>query len=248
MRLLLIAAVLTIAALGASAQALRPLPDRAVLFKATQENLARAQREQGAYAYKERRTELHTNPFGKIGTGAIHVYDVIPGGQPGVIFRTLLEKDGVKVANARPQREERRGRGQSRSSIDDVVNTLEFVIQRREMVDGRDTIVVTFAPKPHAQPQTREGKMAKIFTGSIWIDELAREVVRVEGTATDSMSFGLGMIARLGEGTRVALTRQPVDGDLWLPTSVRFAGAGRAMLFRKLNVDYAVDWYEYRKP
>ena len=120
-------------------------------------------------------------------------------------------------------------------------------MQRRESVDGRDAIVVTFAPKKGAQPQTREGKMAKLFSGSIWIDEAAQEVVRVEGTAIDSMSFGLGMIARLNEGSRVALTRQPVEGGLWLPTSVRFAGAGRAMVFRKLTVDYAVDWFDYRE-
>ncbi len=247
MRVLLAAMVMTIATFGTSAQTPRSLPDRAVLFKATEDNLARAQREQGRYAYKERRTELHTNPFGKIGTGAVHVYDVTPGGQPGVVFRTLLEKDGVKVASAKPEREDRRGRGQSSSSMDDVVETLDFVMQRRETLDGRDTIVVTFAPKPGARPQTREGKIAKLFTGSIWIDEAAQEVVRVEGTATDSMSFGLGMIARLNEGTRVALRRQPVDGNLWLPTSLRFAGAGRAMVFRKLTVDYAVDWFDYRE-
>jgi hypothetical protein len=243
----LVAVVMAAATVGAGAQTARPLPDRAVLFKTTQDNLARAQREQGRYAYKERRTELHTNPFGKIGTGAVRVYDVTPGGQPGVIIRTLLEKDGVKVSNAKPEREERRGRAQSQSSIDDVVSTLDFVMQRRESVGGKDAIVVTFAPKPGARPQTREGKMAKLFTGSIWIDESAQEVVRVEGTAIDSMSFGLGMIARLNEGTRVALTRQPVDGGIWLPTSVRFVGVGRAMVFRKLTIDYAVDWFEYRE-
>jgi hypothetical protein len=233
---------------AAGGQAPRPLPDRAALFKATQENLARAQREQGRYAYKERRTELHTNPFGRIGTGdETLVYDVTPGPQPGVVYRTLLEKDGAKVANAKPERQERRERAQSRSSIDDVVATLDFVMQRRESVDGRDAIVVTFAPKANARPQTREGKLAKIFTGTIWIDEAASEVIRVEGTATDSMSYGLGVIARLNNGTKVTLTRQPVDGGLWLPTSIRIVGAGRAMLFRKLTVDFAVDWFDYRE-
>jgi hypothetical protein len=152
------------------------------------------------------------------------------------------------VTNAKAERQDRRVRAPARSPIQEVIDTLEFVIQRREIVDGRDTIVVTFAPRPEARPQTREGKLAKIFTGSIWIDEAANEVLRVEGTATDSMSFGFGVIARLNEGTRVTLTRQPVDGTLWLPTSIRFLGEGRAMLFRKLNIDFAIDWFDYRKP
>jgi hypothetical protein len=231
-----------------AAQVSRPLPDRATLFKATQDNLARAQREQNRYAYKERRTELRTNPFGRIGTDdGYRVFEVVPGPEPGVVHRTLLERDGVKVANPKPERQERRERGQSRRSIDDVVETLEFVMQRRESLDGRDTIVVTFAPKEDGRPQTREGRLAKAFSGTIWIDEAASEVIRVEGMAIDSISYGFGVVARLNEGTRVTLTREPIDGTLWLPTSIRVVGAGRAMLFRRLNVDFAIDWFDYRR-
>ena len=228
------------------AQSPRPLPDRDALFKATQENLARAQREQGRYAYKERRTELHTNPFGRLGTDGVVVYDVTPGPEPGVVYRTLLERDGVKVSDAKPERQESRERRQSRSSMDDVVATLNFVLDRREVRDGREMIVVTFAAKPDARPQTREGRLAKLFTGAIYVDEVTREVRRVEGMAIDSISFGLGMIARLNEGTRVTLVRDPVEGGIFLPTSIRFNGQGRAVLFRKLNVDLAIDWYDYK--
>jgi hypothetical protein len=79
------------------------------------------------------------------------------------------------------------------------------------------------------------------------VDEAAREVVRVEGTAIDSMSYGLGVVARLNKGTKVTLTREPVEGGIWLPTSVRLLGEGRALVFRKLNVDFAVDWYDYKR-
>ena len=229
------------------AQSSRPLPDREPLFTATRDNLTRAQREQWRYSYKERRTQLHTNPFGRLGTDGVAVYQVTPGPEPGVVFRTLLEEDGVKVPGAQPERQENRDRGQSRSAVDDVVATLEFVIDRREVRDGHDTIVVTFAAKPDARPQTREGRLAKLFTGSIYVDEAAREVRGVDGMAIDSISFGFGMIARLNEGTRVSLVREPVDGGIWLPTSVRFNGQGRAVLFRKLNVDLKIDWYDYKR-
>jgi hypothetical protein len=225
----------------------RPLPDREMLFKATRDNLSRAQREQGRYAYKERRTEVHANPFGKIGTEGSLVYAVTPGPEPGVFFRTLLEDNGVPVKGAKPERQDRRERAVSRSSIDDVADALNFEMARREVRDGRDTIVVTFAPNPEARPQTREGRLAKVFTGSIWVDEAAHEVIRVEGTATDSMTYGLGVVARLNKGTKVILTRAPVEGGIWLPTSIRLMGEGRALVFRKLNVDFAIDWYDYKR-
>src|SRR5205085_11937316 len=107
----------------------------------------RAQREQWGYAYKERRTEIHANPFGKVGTDGVKLYEVTPG-PDGTIMRKLLERDGKPVANATPERRERRERNQSRSVIEVVVDRLNFVIDRRELRDGRDMIVVKFAAKP----------------------------------------------------------------------------------------------------
>ena len=224
----------------------RPLPDEEVLFTATRDNLARATRVQSQYAYKERRSELHMNPFGRLGTGGMLVYQVVPLPDGAGSVRTLLERDGKPVTNARPERQQRRVRPQARSGIDDAVAMLRFRIDRREQHNGRDLIVVGFAPRPDARPSTREGRIAKVMTGTIWVDEAASEVVRAEATAIDDLSFGFGMIARLNEGSRVSVTREPVD-DVWMPTSVRFAGDGRAMLFRRLHIDHVIEWFDYRR-
>src|SRR4051812_6429569 len=71
--------------MSADAQEPRPLPERDGLFAATRANLSRAQAEQNRYAYKERRTDLHVNPFGsKVGTDGSRVFDVMPG--PAGVF------------------------------------------------------------------------------------------------------------------------------------------------------------------
>ena len=241
--------LLVVARLGTSAQ--QPvLPDRDTLFMATEQNLLKSQREQGHYAYRERRTELHTNPFGKIGTDGIRVYDVRPGAEPGVFYRTLIERDGKPVSDSKPQKEEpprRRDRSSRRGQIEQAVDMLDFTVQRRDVLNGRDMIVVSFAPKPDAKADSRAQEMAKEFKGQVWVDESAREVARVDAVAIDDLTFGLGLLARLNEGTHVTLTREKVDSTVWLPTSLRFKGEGRAMLFRKLVVDYAVDWFDYRR-
>jgi len=95
-------------------------------------------------------------------------------------------------------------------------------------------IVFTFTPKPDAEPETREGRIAKSFSGSIWVDEVAREVIRIDAKAVDTISFGFGLVARLNEGSTVTLHRQPIENGLWLPTSIRFAGEGRALLLRSI--------------
>lgn len=223
------------------------LPDERAFFDAVRENMARANREQHRYAYKERRTEIHTNPFGRLGTGDVVVYDVTPGPEPNVTFRKLLQKNGKPVADSKPERQERRVRS-GRSAVDDTVNVLEFAIDRRETIKGRSTIVVRFEPKPDAEAETREGRLAQAFSGFIWVDEAAREVTRVEATALDNLSYGLGLLARIREGSTVTLIRERIDDNIWLPTSLKFKADGRALLgLRKLTIDFSVEWFDYRR-
>jgi hypothetical protein len=238
-----------LASLAQGGQA-RPLPEYEGFVKATRDNLIRSQRAQFNYAYKERRTELHVNPFGRVGTGGVEGYEVTPIENGAVILRRLIERDGKRVTDGDEDRikvtEEKRRPGR-RTSMEDVVAMLTFKMERRETVNGRDAILITFTPKGDGDPQTREGRLAKAFRGTAWVDEIAHEVIRVEAKAVDTISFGFGIIARLNEGTTVTLVREPIHDGLWLPTSIRFAGEGRAMLFRKLNVDQRIEWSEYKK-
>ena len=232
---------------GPSAQE-RPLPDAPAFFAATRDNLARAGRIQDQFAYKERRTQLHTNPFGRLGTGGTIVYDVTPNPNGPGFLRRIIERDGQAVANGEVEEfGRRRNRAQSPSAVQDAASVLDFAIERRVVHDGRSTILVHFTPKPNATPETRQGRLARAFTGTIWVDEATREVTRVEATAIDSITYGYGLLARLNEGTVVTLVRRHLEDDVWMPISIRFKGEGRALLLRKLNVDFGIDWFEYRR-
>ena len=224
------------------------LPAEEPFFDAVRENMARANREQFRYAYKERRTELHTNPFGRLGTGDVLLYDVVPGSSPFATLRTLLAKNGQRVPSSRPEKQERKVRTEGPSSVDDTVAALQFSIDRRETIHGRDVILVRFEPRPDAKPRTREGKLARMFSGLIWVDESAREVTKVEATAVDDLSYGFGLLAKVRKGSVVMLTRERVDDHIWLPTSVKFKADGRALFaIRKLTIDFAVEWFDYRR-
>ena len=224
----------------------RPLPDPQPFLEAVRQNLVRSQDLQMQFAYVERRTDLSFNPFGRVGTGGTRVFEVSPSADGSAVSRRLVERNGKPVVDGAVERIERRvPRGPS--FIDDVTSTIQLAIDRRDVVDGRPMVVVTFTPRPDAKPRTREGRIARAFKGVIWIDEEAQEVSKVEATAIDDISFGYGLLARLSKGSSVLLRRQPIEGALWLPVSVRFTGEGRALLFRKLTINFAVDWFNYRR-
>jgi hypothetical protein len=232
---------------SATAKDVRPLPAPDAFFEAVRANLGRSQDDQKLFAYKERRTELNLNPFGRLGTGEVRVREVTPVEGGSAVTIRLIERDGKPVTDSEPVRRPMRMAARGRRVVDDVAATLDVSMNRRERLDGRDAIVAAFKARPDAKPQTREGRIARNFTGEIWIDELTREVTRIDAKAIDDVAFGYGVLARLNKGATVTLRRQMVHGNLWLPVSMRFSGEGRALLLRKLTIDFAVDWFDYKK-
>jgi hypothetical protein len=263
-----------------------PLVDEA-FFDDTRERLAEAFRLDDFYAYRERRTDINTNPFGRLGTGDVKLYELYPSPTRGLTYRRLIAENGEPLSDTALARQDRdyqerasdirhrlaeeaverlqgtpderaeadlehaeeleARRTRAREQIDDVVNALQFSVKRREIFEDRPSIVVTFGPRPGADPQTRRGDLARKFAGTAWIDEAAREVRYVEATSVDSISFGLGLAARIREGAVATLRREEVDDGVWMPTSVTLTGRGRAMLFlRGLSIDYSVEWSDYR--
>jgi hypothetical protein len=224
----------------------RPLPEPRVFFDAVRTNLTKSQDEQRLFAYKERRTDLDLNPFGRIGTGSMRVIAVTPIPGATAVLRQLIERDG-KPVDSPPVRREVRMTGRGKTIVEDVASVLDVAIHHRDRLDGRDAIVATFKARRDANPQTREGRLAREFAGEIWIDEQARQVVKVDATAMDDLSFGYGVLGRLNKGARVSVRQQPIEENLWLPVSIRFDGEGRALLFRKLTINFALDWFDYRR-
>ena len=232
---------------SAPAKDVRPFPEANVFFEAVRANLARSQDDQKLFAYKERRTELNLNPFGRLGTGGVRVTEVTPIEDGSAVTIRVIERDGKPVTDNAPVRRPMRMSSRGRRVVDDVASTLDVSMNRRDHFAGHDAIVAVFKARRDANPQTREGRLARNFAGEIWIDEQTREVFRIDAKAVDDVAFGYGVLARLNKGATVTLRRELVQGNLWLPVSMRFNGEGRALLLRKLTIDFAVDWFDYRK-
>jgi hypothetical protein len=249
------------------------LPDRETFLREARETLGRSQQLWHRYAYKERRTDVHMNPFGRMGTGDTRVFEVRPSPNPQLTYRRLIERNGAPLPKHELDRqdadyrarvavaERRRADGDADTAkgdrddllakrraqlvINDVLDTLRFDLVRRDIRNGRPAIVVSFAAHPHARPATRQGRIAKVFKGHAWVDEASREVTGVEAVAIDDVAFG-GFIAKLYEGTKGLLRREEVEHGVWMPTRVHLSGDVRA-LFRKTKIDYVIEWFDYRK-
>ena len=84
--------------------------------------------------------------------------------------------------------------------LDDGLGIYDIRLLRRERLDGHDTIVASLTPRRNARPRTREGKVLTHFVVTAWINESDYELVRLEAEAIDTVSFGLGLLARVHKG------------------------------------------------
>ena len=55
---------------------------------------------QSRYTFRERVTQVGLNPFGRLGTGPVEVYEVYPLPDAKMTYRRLVERGGVKVSPA----------------------------------------------------------------------------------------------------------------------------------------------------
>lgn len=253
-----------------------PPPMSDAFYGMVRDNLARAERVSHLYTYKERRTDVHTNPFGRLGTGGASLFEVYPSPLRPLVYRRLVERNGEPAAAAELARQDsayrarvtevlrargvlgaeeqqlvedeaRRARERRERAINDAVDALEFALKERTTYNGVPAVVITFRPKAGAAPATRQGRTAQKFAGTVWIDEKAAEVMRLDATSIDDISYGLGIVARLGRGTTATVTREPVGDGIWMPTELTLSGRGRAVLFRRLVVDFSIEWFDYRR-
>lgn len=243
----------------------RPLPDFETFVAQAKERLRTDSELQRGYSYTEREVERALDASGRVKSQSVKVFEIYPGlpGEDGP-YRRLIEEDGVPVPPAtlarhdreRQQKAERYARRVATQSeedrrrawreyekalarraeeIEDIFNVFDVRMVAREVLDGHPTIAFSLTPRPDAEPKTESGEMMRHFKARAWISETDFELVRVEAEAVESVSFGLGLLARLHKGATAVFERRKVDGTTWLPARIAYEGSGRMLLVRRIR-------------
>ena len=224
------------------------------------------------YTFTERRLEQRLDGNGRIKEEKREVFEVYPSARAPFTYRRLVERDGrplpaaeiaeqdrdheKKVAKATgggATAEEKRRRAlaereqRERKVVDELFDIYDIAFVRRESLEGRLAILVTFQPRPGIKPSTRAGKVMQKFSGRAWVDEEDYQVVRAEAELLDTFSYGLGVLARLYKGAVASFQRRKVNGEVWLPSEARFRGKARLLLLKGLHVDSRSEYSDYKK-
>ena len=269
------ALALVIAAATLAAQD-RPLPDQESFLKETRTHLQTDSALQRSYVYVETRREQKLDGQGRVSEESIKVFESYPGlpGEPRwerlisengrpVPAEELAKKDRERQAKAaemvkrlavdapkeraRQEREYQKSRRERDEAVSDIYTVFDIRMTGREPIEGHDTIAFSLTPRAGAKPRTNEGKQMPHFKVRAWISESDHELVKLEAEAIDTLSFGMGVLARLHKGARLSFLRRKINGEVWLPAVVTYSGSARVGLLFTLRRTGSSEYSAYRK-
>lgn len=254
----------------------RPLPDQDRFLKEARTRLQTDSSLQSSYIYVETRREQKLDGGGRVKQESVKVYESYPGlpgedrwerlisenGRPrpaADLEKELRERQKKAEAlareakeqpaeqQARQQREYAERRREFDAVVDDVFRVYSVRMERRELVNGHETIVFSLTPRPDAKPRTRQGNQLRAFAVHAWISESDKELVRVDAEAIDTISLGFGVLARLHKGAKLSFMRTKVNNEVWLPSRVSYMGNARVGLIAVFRRSGTSEYSDYRK-
>jgi hypothetical protein len=117
---------------------------------------------------------------------------------------------------------------------------------RRLQYRDHEVLAVDFAPNPAAKPDTRAEKVAHKISGSIWIDEEALQVARLEARLDENYKIAGGLLASIKPGSSLIFEQQRINNELWLPASAEIVFNAR-ILFSGKHGRISSQFGDYRK-
>jgi hypothetical protein len=123
----------------------------------------------------------------------------------------------------------------------------EFKIIRREVLDNRPVILLTFNPKPDFKPQTSDARILHHAKGKVWVSEDDYELARIEAELVDGLTFGSGILAKIQKGSGASMEWRKANNEVWLPYRREVNADGRILLLKGLHEHVTSEFSGYRK-
>ncbi len=254
----------------------RPLPDAEAFQREVRARIQIDDFRQQDYIYTETRRSLRLDGKGHVTDERVRVIESYPGlpgedrwerviaerGKPTPASE-LAKKDRERQREAeayvrrrarltpaelaKEQRDREKRQREQSEMLDDAFRVFTFAMTGRERIAGHETIAVTMTPKREVKTRTRQGGWAKHFRGRAWIGESDYELVKLEVEAIDTLSIGLGMLARIHEGSRLTFERRRMDDGVWLPARASIAASARFLLLKRYRLNTITDYSNYRR-
>lgn len=249
------------------------LPDLKTLFEEIDANQKQIDKVRENYAGTQVEEETQYDKSGKVTKKETNEYTFFY--LNGDEITTLVKKDGKPLSDsdekkenektqkriqeaqkaeqkkeakeAKAKEEGKQSKDNDEPGIEVFLRVCQFVNPRRERFRGQDVLVFDFEPNPEYKPKNLEERVVKQLAGVIWIDEKAKDVVRLEAYFVGDVHIGGGVLANLQKGTSFTFEQAYINNEVWLPTYVEAHVGLRLLLVKGFRVNVTTRYSDYKR-
>ena len=250
-----------------------PLPEVDKLLKTIVANQEQVEQLRERYTFRAVETQHKQDDKGNSKETETKVYEVIP--VAGNLIHKLISVNGKDLAGPEKEKEDRRVQKEIEDSVkrqekrkekkekaeqegkqaedkaDVTVSMFLRVTQvssvRREVFHGQEVIAFDFEPRKNFTPHGLGETLASKFAGTMWVDQNALQIVRMEAHLIDSFKIGGGLLASVSPSSYLIFEQEKIDGDVWLPSYAEANVMARLLLLKKLKLDATTRYSDYKK-
>lgn len=248
-----------------------PLPDMPILFKQVLDNQNQLEEARNDYTYTRTESDVEIDGNGDAHEDPVRTYEVFSvhgrrveklvarSGQPltrdearkGEERTLKLIREHRKKASE-PEHEAKRSRAENEKgdddlTVSDVLRVCQFVNARREPFRGREVLAYDFEPRPGAKPRGRVESWIHKLRGSVWIDEQAKRILRLEARVNDPLKLGGGLVLSVRRGSSLVFEQALVKDEIWLPSYAEVKLSARFLLLKGYNIHQTQRFSDYKK-
>jgi len=153
----------------------------------------------------------------------------------------------AKQSEPPAKRAQAKDSGDDNFSIEDFLRISRVTNPRRERFRGKDVIVFEFEPDPAYKPKNRIESWVQKMAGMFWVEEEAKQIVRLEARLLDTIRLLGGFAASVGKGTEVVFEQELVNNEVWLPRYMEGHVSARLLLVKGFKVHRIERYSDYKK-
>jgi hypothetical protein len=248
----------------------RPMPDIPALLRDIAKNQQALEDLRQLYTCHLSEEQDEMDSDGKVKSRTMNDYDVFYVGEEPALH--LLAKNGKPLTGSEKKNEDDKFSKQydklkkrqaelagdpkkqakkaeeDEAQVSDFLRAELFTNPRRETFRGHDVIAFDVNGNPDYKPKKRIDNIIQKLSGTMWVDEQAREIVRLEAHFAESVKIGGGLVASLSKGSNFVFELERINDEFWLPSYAEVHFSGRIVFVRlKQNfIDRLSDYKKFR--
>jgi len=217
------------------------------------------------YTYHQRDEERAYDKQGKLKKKESQTYEVLILG--GHDYERLIAKDDQPLPEKDVRKEQakldqeaehraheseadkakiEKQRLEERKFLDEVPQAFAFRLLGEDEVSGKPAWVIQADPRRDYKAKDRRAKLITKLHGKVWIDKNEYQWVKVEAEASDTVSFGLGLL-RIEPGATVRFEQTRVNDEVWLPASAKIYANAKVAIFKNFHSEIDITFQDYKK-